>query len=306
MTILAPDFQRKRAERNGGHGTDNVVPITRLQRSFGEAKVAFKTRGGKTVLSDVEQSGCCKVRFPTPEPGAASEAVLINTAGGLTDGDHVSTSIRWGADTCASITTQAAERIYRSRGQQATITNTILAEDGATALWLPQETILFDGGRFVRRLDASVAEGARLLACESTIFGRTAMGETVGSGELFDSWRIRYGGKLVFADGLRLVGDIDQRLGQPALANGAKAIASVVCVDAQAESLVEPVRAALEQRSCVTGCSVIGPVLVVRLLGVTGCELRRDQTALLEMLLERLGSAGEDRARAAMPRAWSC
>lgn len=305
MTIVAPDFQRKPASRRTTRDAHNVVPLPRLQRSFGEAQVTFKRQGCSTVLDQVDQSGCCKVRFPRPESGAAPEAILINTAGGLTDGDYIATNVRCREKTRAVFTTQAAERIYKSRGAPARIANTVVADSGSTALWLPQETILFDGGRFVRRLEASVAEGARLLACESTVFGRTAMGEAVENGELLDSWRVRYAGRLVFADGFRLSGNPEATLARPAVANGANAIATLICVGEDAPALLEPVRAALEETACNSGCSVIGPVLLVRLLGASGAELRHDLTMLLDLMLSLFGQK-EANARHTLPRVWSC
>jgi len=278
--------------------------MARLQRSCGEARVTFKKSGDRTALDQLHQSGCCKLRFPRPEPGQPPEAVLINTAGGLTDGDELSTLAHWRADTTAVITTQAAERIYRSRGQAALVRNGLLVEGGATALWLPQETIMFDGGRMTRRLEAKLDETATLLACESIVFGRSAMGETVASGGVLDTWRIRMGRKLVYADGLRLEGEIRTGLAKPALGNGAQAVASLICVRRNAQDLQEAVRNAISGMNCTAGCSALGPVLVTRLLARTGAELRRDLAALIEVMLELLGR-DEDGAVKRLPRVWS-
>ena len=95
--------------------------VVALQRSTGAARIAFKARDGRTVLDDVHQSGCCKVRFPRPDPGATTEAVLINTAGGLTDADRLTVEARWRPGTCAVVTSQAAERVYRSRDLPARV-----------------------------------------------------------------------------------------------------------------------------------------------------------------------------------------
>ena len=47
-------------------------------------------------------------------------------------------------------------------------------------------------------------QGASLLLAEAVVFGRSAMGETVADGAIADRWRIRRGGRLVFAESLRL------------------------------------------------------------------------------------------------------
>lgn len=172
--------------------------LAKLQRAIGKAQVGFRRRGAETVLDHLYQSGCCKVRFPRLEPGRDTEAILINTTGGLTDGDVIETKIRWGAGTRASVASQAAERIYRSRHDPARITTNLTVAENATACWLPQETILFDQGQFERHTTITLAASARLLAVESIVFGRAAMGEAVASGRILDRWRLRVAGKLVF------------------------------------------------------------------------------------------------------------
>src|SRR5208282_6595788 len=91
-----------------------------------------------------------------------------------------------------------------------------------------QETILFDQVRLRRTIDVELARGASLVLAEAIVFGRSAMGETVLRGHLFDRWRVRVGSALVFAETLRLDGAIAQRLAQRAVAGKNVAIASVL------------------------------------------------------------------------------
>ncbi len=104
--------------------------------------------------------------------------MLINTAGGLTGGDRMTSEAIVGDGCSAIVTTQACEKIYRSSGGSARITTSVAVGENAWLDWLPQETILFDGARLSRRLDADIAPGATLLLVEATIFGRSARGET--------------------------------------------------------------------------------------------------------------------------------
>lgn len=289
------------------HRADEGAAPVSLQRSAGEARIAFKRRGALSVLDDIYQVGCCKVRFPRAEPGADPEAVLLNTAGGLTDGDVIETSARWGKGTRAVVTTQAAERIYRSRGADAHIANHLKVEAAATALWLPQETILFDGGRLKRRLEATIAEDGRLIACEATIFGRHAMGETIRSGAIEDVWRVRHGGKLVFADGLRLTGDMDKGLARPGIADGAAAIATVIHVGHAEDTLFDTLRAATDALPVTAACSQLGPVIIARLLAPNGATLRTGLIILLNALLNRIEPVeGLGQRDWALPRVWNC
>ena len=82
--------------------------------------------------------------------------------------------------------------------------------------------------RLRRTIDVDLARDASLVLAEAIVFGRSAMGETVLQGHLFDRWRVRVGGALVFAETLRLDGAIAQRLAQRAIAGESVAIASVL------------------------------------------------------------------------------
>ncbi|NJO36924.1 MAG: urease accessory protein, partial [Rhizobiales bacterium] len=179
--------------------------------------VRFRLRGAGTVLADLYQQGSAKVRFPKVFDGAPPEAVLINLAGGITGADCLQQTIHLEAGAHAVVTTQAAEKIYRASAGStpASVTNTVSVGADAFAEWLPQETIFFDGGRLRRRFAADLHPTARLIACESMVFGRTAMGETVRTGHLSDGWRVTVGGRIVFADGLWMDGAIQRRLDRP-------------------------------------------------------------------------------------------
>ena len=72
--------------------------------------------------------------------------------------------------------------------------------------------------------DIDLAAGASLLMAESVIFGRAAMGEAMREGAWSDRWRLRIGGKLVFAENVRLGGAIAGNLSQAATAAGGIAL----------------------------------------------------------------------------------
>ncbi|MFO1091236.1 MAG: urease accessory protein UreD [Hyphomicrobiales bacterium] len=259
-----------------------------MQRSSGEARTAFRRAGMRTVAFDHYQRGCAKVRVP--RSFADPEAIFINTAGGLTDGDTISVTARWETDASAVVTTQAAERVYRARRDRpAIVRNHVIAADGATAAWLPQPTILFEGARLDRALDATLFGNATFLGCETIVFGRTAMGETVSAGSLFDAWRIERDGKLLFIDRLGLDGDVRAALSRKAGANGAIAVATLVYAGADSAHKRDAVRSVLPPGGTAAGCSDLGEVLVVRLLAPTEFALRRQLVAVLEILRGREG-----------------
>ena len=277
----------------------------KLSRARGELRVSFKRRSEQTVLDDFYQQGCLKARLPTPEPDGILEGVLINTSGGLTDGDKLQQNIKWGDQTTARITSQAAERIYRSRLEDAHIETSLTIGKRAHAQWLPQETILFNGGRLHRTNKISMAKGASLIATESLVFGRTAMREEVSEGSIFESWRIRYEGKLVFADGFHLHGNIKEQLASKAIANGANSIATLLYVGEDAEDYEKSMKQAAKSHShegARIGCSLLPDLLVIRILGLSGASMR---SALSEMVLELMRETSGTQS-AKLPKVWLC
>jgi urease accessory protein len=180
-------------------------------RVAGGIRLRIEARDGRSFAADVLERDGYKVRFP--RGSAHPQAVIINTGGGLAGGDRIEQHIAIGEGAEASVVTQAAERVYRALGEATTTVDVRLSvAENARLNWLPQETILFDRARLSRSIEADIAASARLLIGETIIFGRTAMGETVRSGLLADRWRIRRGGKLVFAETVRLEGRIAETM----------------------------------------------------------------------------------------------
>ena len=162
----------------------NEEPV--LQRARGAVDLLVKA--GK--LERFYQSGSAKIFLPkTYAP--TIEAVLVNTAGGLTGGDEFGVRLGAEGNTHLTVSTQTAERIYRALGPQNAKMRVNMTVTGAATLhWLPQETILYDGAGLARNLDVQMDEGASFFASEMMVFGRTAMQETVRQGSVRDQWRI--------------------------------------------------------------------------------------------------------------------
>ena len=265
-----------------------------LERARGRAEVAVSFREGAVRLDRLYQSGCAKAFLPRTH-GAPSEAVLVNTSGGVTGGDRIDWRLKAGPGAHLTVTTQAAERVYRASDGFARIETRITAGPGSTVDWLPQETILFDGGRLARRLEADIAEDARFMALETLMLGRAAMGERVLGGALSDQWRIRRGGRLVHAEALRLAGDLAAAVAGPATLGGGRALATLVEIGPGAADRLCAARARLAHLDGVAAAaSAKDDVLILRFLAPDLAPLRR---ALAWFL-----SAFRD---APLPRAWS-
>ena len=262
-----------------------------MQRARGHGALAVKAGpGGRTVIDRLHQHANAKIRMPR-QHGSALEAVLINTAGGLTGGDHLAWSFEAAAGTRLVLTTQAAERIYRSSGGPAEQRTCLTLGAGAHADWLPQETILFDECALDRSLDVDLAEGASLLAAETLVFGRAAMGETVMRLALADRWRIRRAGRLMHAENLRMTGDAQRLLSVAAVASGYRAVATLVLVPASDETIAmhaASIRAMLAQAdrgSALTGgVTALPERLVIRLAAQDSYVLRPAVARCLSVL----------------------
>jgi urease accessory protein len=124
-------------------------------------------------------------------------------------------------------------------------------------------------------------ESASLLVAEGFVFGRSAMGEAVEHGAVADRWRVRRGGRLVFAESLRLDGAIARRLAEPAAAAGGCAVATVLSVPGD-DRQVAAVRA--KDFSGEVGLSCWNGVTVARLCARDGAVLRRDLAMVLAAL----------------------
>lgn len=221
--------------------------------------------------------------------------MLINTAGGVTGGDRFRWTLEAEARADLVVTTQAAERAYQSQpGLRAEVETRLALEEGATLHWLPQETIPFDRSALVRRLEIDMAENASLIAVESVIFGRRAMcrGRLTALG-FADHWRIRRGGRLIYADAIRLR-DADA-LADPACLGGAGAMVSVVMAAPNATDRIDGARTRLADEPGVeAGASAFDGLLVMRLLAEDGYRLR----PALARLLAHLGGRPP-------PRVWA-
>jgi urease accessory protein len=279
----------------------NTQPVRR-QRVDSSAAVSTRNRRGRSVLAELDQRGGAKVRLPAT-PIDALDAVLINTAGGITGGDLVQWRCSAGRDTRLRVSTAASEKAYRSHGPSGQQRTHLQVGAGAHLSWLPQETIIFDGACLERRLEVELAADASCLICEALVFGRRAMGEYLSNAHVKDTWRVSRSASLLHAEALDIDAAIDLRRDGDAAGFGLKAelgaMATVLVCDPRGtrylEQLASRVRAmeSIEHNQAV-GISVLPDRLVVRLLGEDAWELRKRLVPILTLLQD-----GDD-----VPRVW--
>jgi urease accessory protein len=240
--------------------------IFAANRAVGRIALAVRSAAGATRRARVHEQGSLRVRCPGA-PAPELEAVIVNTAGGMAGGDAFAVDITLERDARLTVTTAAAEKVYRTLGPDTTVDVTMTVADGGALAWLPRETILFDRARLRRSIEVDLAEDASLVLAEAVVFGRSGMGETVEDGRFFDRWRIRRGGKLIYAETARLEGPVAQRLAEPAVASGGVAVATVVLApgDEAAVAAVRALRPGTVSRSCAwwhptaRPCAAISP-----------------------------------------------
>jgi urease accessory protein len=264
--------------------------VFEANRARGAVRFDVHARDGVTRRGAVHESGSLRVRFPSPE-GDGLSGVFVNTAGGVAGGDSFDIDIAAGERSRLKFTTAAAEKVYRAPGAAAQLNIALKVAAGAHLGWLPQETILFDRARVHRRFDIELDETASLLLCEIVVFGRTAMGERMEQGEFVDRWRLRRRGRLVFAETVRLDGNIGAKLGRSAVAKGGAAIGTALIVPGD-EALVERIREASESFSGEVGISAWNGFAMARFCAQDAARLRADMMAVLA------------RTGAALPRLW--
>jgi urease accessory protein len=246
----------------------------------GIAEIRFAKRGGVTRLDHLYQRDPLRVLFPTPAEGDSSLAVVVTTSGGLVGGDRLDVGVGVGPGAAAHVTASAAEKIYRSTGRTAAITQSLSIGSGAALEFLPPETILFDGARLRRETVVDLAAGSAFLGGDIVVFGRRARGERFVSGFLREVWEVHRDGQLVWGDALHLEGDIGRIIDNAACFDGAAAFATMILAapgtDPQGRlDLARAVQSAAATTGLRAGATAIAGLVVARWLAAEPAALRR-------------------------------
>lgn len=264
------------------------------QRSHGRVDLHIERRALRSVVTRLHQGGALRLRLPRPSAGIDPEAVLINTAGGMTGGDVFAVDVALGAGAAGCVTGQACEKIYRTAGGHAEQRVQMKLEANAEFAWLPQPAILFDDCALTRRIDVDLAPGAQLVALEATVLGRHAMGERILRCRLREHWRVRVAGALLWANELRLDAP-DAEGALPSTLDGGRAFATLIMVGSAAQDRLDAVRAVLEGLHGRAGASAFEGMLVASLVAPDAAALMEDLRALVECVRQR-----------PIPRVWTC
>ena len=248
----------------------------KLQRATGH--MSFHVNQKR--VSRMYQSGSAKLMLPNTYSDMM-EAVILNTSGGMTDGDIFNIDVQ--ADNCAlAMTTQTAERVYRSSGSKpAKVKINLSASDIADLHWLPQETIVFNNSKFERTLTINLSSCSNCLVAETIVLGREAMGENICDCQLIDNWRVFRAGNLFHAESLRLSNEVNKIISAPAGGNGARLLSTILYVGHNSEQVADRVVGLIQQSPSNCALSCWDDRLVIRLVSAHSASARKDIEQLL-------------------------
>ena len=275
--------------------------VTVLQRASGVGRVVLKGSPSGTRIADVYEQFPTRIMFPRVDDGTLREAVIVNSSGGIAGGDQLELEVIALDQAAVTVTSQAAEKIYRALDRPARVTTKLKACSKAKLAWLPQETIIFNRARIYRQTEIDLCSGAELMALEWLVLGRAARGEEVVSGYIADTWRVRRDDRLIWADGFTVADEVFAELHRKALLANYKAIGTLIYFGPALEARLEVLRQIASSLECKCAATAVGALIIVR-FAASGCsDLRRGLRSLLEQFSRELGP-GPFR----VPKMWSC
>ena len=271
----------------------------KLQRADGAGRMVLS--GPENGIIDVFERSPIRIMFPRDIRGAAQEAVLVNTAGGIAGGDRLDISVTALADASIAITSQAAEKVYRALNEPARITTKLQAFEVAKLAWLPQETIVFNWAGLSRQTEIEISSGAELLALEWLVLGRAAHGEDITGGHITDSWRIKKDHRLIWADSFRITDGVFPHLRRKALLSNCKAVATLIYFGPCLEARLEFLRETILSLQCRCAATLVSGLIIVRFAATVFYDLK----LALHHFLQQMGrEVGDGPFR--VPKMWSC
>ncbi|WP_353107967.1 urease accessory protein UreD [Gordonia sp. (in: high G+C Gram-positive bacteria)] len=128
----------------------------------GRARVALSAAVGATLV-------------PRLLHRTENSARVALVAGGamILGGDTISLDIHVGAGCLLELSEVGGTVVYNADGVESWWTTRIVLDDGARLVWRGLETVISDGADLHRRTDITMAESARAVIREVTVFGRS-------------------------------------------------------------------------------------------------------------------------------------
>lgn len=259
-----------------------MLKKTTFQRAHGNIKVKINNN----EINRFYQAGSAKVFYPKSSQ-KFKELVLVNTAGGITSGDNFSYDFEIVNKSKIFLTTQTAERAYKGFNEKAKIKISLTVDDTSNLFWIPQELILFNNCNFDRNIEINLSPNSNFVLAETTIFGRTAMGEYLEKGYFNDNWRINVNKNLIHAEALNLNGDIKETLSNIASAKDGVAISNIFIYGKKLLSYENTLPEILKNSETVLlSHSIWNDKILVRMVAKDAYDLKSIQKNLISILAD--------------------
>lgn len=167
-------------------GNDDVALINPPSNSPWHASLSlrFTHRENKTVLSERRHDGPLIVQRPFyPEPVIdICHIYVVHPPGGYVGGDQLSIKVDLTPNSVALMTTPAAGKCYRCPQQAVAVEQQFTLATSTRLEWLPQETIIYDGGQLSNNTRIDLAAEATFLGWDIVCLGRRQSGESFSKG----------------------------------------------------------------------------------------------------------------------------
>jgi urease accessory protein len=272
-----------------------------LQRADGSVQIVLTGSENGARIKEVFQRSPLRILFPSTVAGAVEEVVLVNTAGGIAGGDRLECGVTALANASIAVTSQAAEKVYRALDAPARIATRLKVCEAAKLAWLPQETILFNGGRLSRTTEIELSDGAELLALEWLVLGRAAHGEEITGGHIADSWHVKGDGRLIWADSFHATDHTFPHLQRKALLSDCKTFGTLIYFGPHLDARLEVLRDIFPSLGCYCSATSVSGLIIVRFAARTSFELRLALRGFLQQFSGQFGGHPFG-----VPKMWSC
>lgn len=240
-------------------------------------QLRFVKRGDVTRLGARKHYGPLLVQRPFYPEGAPCHVYILHPPGGIVAGDRLELDIHLEPGSHALLTMPGASKFYRSIGPTAQLAQRFHLAADSTLEWLPHDSIFFDGAR--ARLDSrfTLEPGARLLAWETLCLGRPVMNEHFEHGALDSRLQVELPHEPGLHERLRVEGGHLEKL-------GGYPLVATFCAAPADTHLLEQVRQVLDDVDTPAGATLLGPLLVIRLLDNDNQHVQRTLQRLWHLL----------------------
>lgn len=231
-------------------------------------KLGFERAQNRTLLARRRHQGPLQIqRVFYPEQGGVCHGYILHPPGGVVAGDSLEIEVEVGEGAEVLLTTPAAGKFYRSRGEVARVDQQLRLARRASLEWFPQENIIFQGAQVHTTTRVELAEDSQFMGWEIVCLGRPAAQEVFTEGECRQSFEIWRAGRPLWLERSHYTGGspvLNARWGMA----GSPVAGSFVCVTLQS-GVLSALRELTGLFAAEGSCSVtqLDQVIVCRYLG---------------------------------------